>query len=45
MSKRLRKISELAFPNRIVFLGQKPEIVSQRQQSLEQLFRFFGATD
>ena len=40
MRERLRKIAELAPVRRIVFLGQQPHVVAQRQQSLEEVARF-----
>ena len=41
MRKRLRKISQLPFLARIVFLGEKSQVVSHIEQALEQFTRFF----
>ena len=39
MRKRLRKVAQMTFGGWVVFLGQKPNIVPQRQQPFEQLAR------
>src|SRR5947207_9835980 len=45
MRKGLRKISQLAFRDWIVFLRQKAEVVSQTEQSLEKVARFLFSAD
>ena len=40
MGKSLREIAEMAAPDGIVFLGQKPDIISQAEQPLEKLLGF-----
>ena len=43
VSEGLRKISELASKNRIVFLGQQANVVAQIQQTLEEIARLLRA--
>src|SRR3984957_17593199 len=43
MRERLRKVAELALGMRIIFFRQKPDVIAQRQQALEQRMRFIVA--
>src|SRR4051794_22647299 len=44
MRERLREISELAFGARVIFLGEEPDIVPEREQPLEELAGVVAST-
>ena len=44
MGKGLRKISQLAVKNGIVFLGQQADIIAQIEQTQEEIARLLNAT-
>src|SRR5687768_1007111 len=44
MRERLRKISEHALLRRVVLFGEQPDVVAERKQSIDQLFRFLPSS-
>ena len=45
MGERLREVAELALRDRVVLLGEQPDVVGQAEQPLEQRAGLVGAPD